>query len=265
MKTKHTSVLYSLPIIPFLLITTLLASSLAGSRVWLIVLFWAVSLFCIFILFKKSLHLPRPKKEYSGLTKIDMELPVDYGVDFYTCESMAKYEFMAREVEVLIPFFSKKGERLMCVINANLYDKESNSYSKIAFMRELEKTKRRTTLKVFLYLIIPLLTIISLILSVFVFEAFLLKFTSHFFVNFVCPFLAVLIISIHFFLWNRFIGTQETKLDRFLLKYFSEKEVISYLTQNEDFKGRNENEKHKAFNDHYLQKRINSLLTPVRR
>ncbi|MFA6784760.1 MAG: hypothetical protein WCR13_07675, partial [Sphaerochaeta sp.] len=75
----------------------------------------------------------------------------------------------------------------------------------------------------------------------------------------------VLLLSCHFFLWNRFMGMQETKLDRFLLKYFSEKEVISYITKNEDFKGRNENEKYKAFNDHYLQKRIDSLLTYVRR
>lgn len=265
MKTKHTNIMYSLLIIPFLLMTTLLASSLAGSRVWLVVIFWAASLFCVFTLIKKTLHLPRPKKEYSGLTKITLDLPIDYGVEICTCESMAKYEFMAREVEVLLPFFSKKGESLTCAINATLYEEESESYSRIACMRELEKVKSQSTLKVFLFLIIPLLTIISLILSVFVFEEFLLEITSHFFVNFVCPVLTVLLLSCHFFLWNRFMGMQETKLDRFLLKYFSEKEVISYITKNEDFKGRNENEKYKAFNDHYLQKRIDSLLTYVRR
>jgi hypothetical protein len=60
-------------------------------------------------------------------------------------------------------------------------------------------------------------------------------------------------------MWNRFVSKQDIKLDRYLLKYFSSKDVVHFVEVMNELQSANENENSKKFNQHYLKERIKNI------
>lgn len=259
MRLKSTNKYYILGLVPLTTIIFILALTLARNNKWIFYPLIVISILTIYRLIKKFIFLPRPWKEYNDLKKINRKSPVDYNVEYFSSQELAKYSFIPRVVEVLSPLYLKKTERLKVVINEKLLKSESEEFINIAVCREIEKYKEKSALKITLALSMPLLSVLGVILWGFIIKIDLLDYYSAFIVNFLLPTLFVGVLLLYLLFWNKYVSYQEAKLDIILTSYFHINDVEEYINKIEELEGRVEKTKYKEFNDHYARQRISKL------
>lgn len=259
MKLKSTNIYYLIGLIPWLVLDLGLALYLSYDIKWLFYPLLLIGIGVIYLLVQKFTYLPRAKSEYESLEESKITLPVSYGVDIYTCKSLSQHSFILRVAEVLSPLILQKNETLKVVMNEQLLKEEGEQFMQIAVVRELERYRTKSQVKVVLRLVVPLLMMVGVVLTVLAFRVNLLDYATSFTVNFALPFMVVVIFLLHLFLWNRYLSKEESRLDRFLLQHFSLGAVEHYISKIEELEGSNEKEKYKVFNQHYAKERISKL------
>ena len=258
MKVKSTNYLYMVGLIPLLWVDCLLGMMLAGSKTWVIIVLAAVMVLGSVWVVKKFYNLPRSLISYGALEPLALELPVQYPVKIYTCEGMAKYDFMARVAELISPF-KTQDDHFKLAVNPKLLAEHGETFMKIAATREIRRYETKGALKLLLGLLVPLQAILAAVLLVFVAKIDLSLYFSGFFITFLLPFLMVILVVGDLFLWNRCVSLQDIKLDAFLTSYFSVGDVERYIMIMEKVEGGGEKEKSRTFNEHYAKERIQNL------
>lgn len=259
MRLKSINIYYLIGLLPMAVVVYLLALKLAVSVTWIFLLILLLGEFIIWKLGKELWFLPGKKEDYADLKRIDFQLPLDYQVDIYTCETLSRYEFILRTAEVISPLIFPKGERVKVAINGRLLNQEGERFMQIATLREIERYREKTQAKVMVRLVLPILIMAAFGLSVFVYDIDLVQYVGGFVVYFALPFLTAGVFLLHLLLWNRYVSAQEGKLDVFLTRYFPVKDVADYILRLEVLEEKNESEKYGAFNQHYAKKRVKNL------
>lgn len=258
MKLKCTNWYYMAGLLPVTLLNICLGMYLVRNIPWLeIAVFLAGAAVCVYIV-KKFIAVPYSEKSYGKMQPLFMELPVSYEVDLYICEEMARYDFLNRVVEVISPVRMKK-RRVKVAVNPAILKGYGEGFMKIAILREIRRFEKGVAWKSLVLLVLPLELVFATGLAAFAFQAKIAAYVGYFAVNVVLPFGIVVILAIALFLWNRYISAQDMALDRYLLKFFSAKEVEAYIRSVEEMEQSQETENSRKFSQHYAQERIERL------
>lgn len=113
--------------------------------------------------------------------------------------------------------------------------------------------------KSLLFLAVPLELFLAAVLAIFAFQTEIAAYMGYFAVNVTLPFGMVVFLAVVLFCWNRYISQSDIALDRYLLKYFSVKEVEAYIQKVEEMEQKQETENSRKFSQHYAQERIEKL------
>lgn len=259
MSIKSINKYYILGIIPLITIDFTLLLILVYKNEWIFYPVLMAGVLIIYQFIKKFSFMPRPLKEYKDLKKIKLKLPIHYDVEYFSSQDLDKYSFLVRIVEVLSPLYLKRGEKIKVVVSEKILKTQSPTFVKIAVCREIEKYRTKSLLKIILVLVVPILTIISIVLLGMILKINLLTYFNPFVAYFLLPFFAVVLLVAYLFFWNQYISNQETKLDAFLTSYFRVEDVEKYINQIEKLEGGVENSKYQAFNNYYAKQRIKKL------
>jgi hypothetical protein len=257
MKLKSLNVYYIIGIVPLTIINFILGLKLSSYKIWLSVIIGIIGIAVISGFIKKFMVMPYPVKSYGKLKPLSLDLPVESNTLLYTSDIMDKHAFLSRTVEIISPIRQK--DKFIVVVNPKLLREYGIEFTKCAIVRELKKYSSKSGLKVILLLIIPMEILASLILSVFAFHLDLSTYVSGFFINFILPFIAVILFSFTLYSWNHFVSKQDLKLDRYLLECFSSNDVVHYVEVMNELQSVNENENSKKFNQHYSKERIKNI------
>ncbi len=249
---------YIIGIGPLFIIAIIQALYLSFSIQWVFYPLVALSLYLVFLLLKKTNHLPRPAAEYTDLKTISFSIPIECNASFFTSKEFSKYSFLVRIVEVLSPLTSKKNEPAKIVLNAELANGGDKEFMKIAVCREIERCRTHTQLRITLRLFVPLLLILNLIFSVFVFKT-QFDFLRGILFNFFVPISLSALFVLNLAMWNNSLSKHEQRLDKYLLTLFSVESVKKYILKLEELEGSSEKEKYKKINTFYAEQRIKKL------
>lgn len=258
MKMRSTNGYYMLGLLPVTILDFGLGMYLARSKWWLVLgIFACCILVCIRIV-KKFYCVPYSEASYGEMEKLPLILPVPYKTVVFSCENMARYNFLNRIAEVISPM-KWKDDYVKIAVNPVMLKKYGSGFIKIAAVRELKRYETGAAYKTLLLLAIPLEMTIAGVLSVFAFRMDLTAYLGNFFVNVLLPFLMAAGLGIFLFLWNRYISRLDMRLDQYLLQWFSPDEVKTYILVVEELEQKQEREKSHTFSQHYAQERIEKL------
>jgi uncharacterized integral membrane protein len=257
MKIKSLNVYYIIGIVPITMINFILGLKLSSNKIWLSSMIGIIGIAVIIGIIKKFTVMPYPVASYGKLNPLSLELPVECNALLYTSDIMDKHAFLNRTVEIISSI--RQTDTFIVVVNPKLPKEYGEEFTKCAIVRELKKYSSKSVLKDVLLLVIPMEVLLSLILCVFTFQINLSTYFGGFFTNFVLPLMAVIIFAFTLYMWNRFVSKQDIKLDRYLLKYFSSKDVVHFVEVMNELQSANENENSKKFNQHYLKERIKNI------
>lgn len=257
MKLKSLNKYYIIGIIPLTVINFILGLKLASDKIWLVCIIGIIGITVISGLIKKFMNMPYPVVSYGKLIPLSLDLPVESNTLLYTSDIMDKYAFLSRTVEIITPI--RQNDKFIVAVNPKLLREYGKDFTKCAVLREIKKHETASGLKVILGLIIPLEVLAFLIMSVFVFHLNLSRYLSSFFINFILPFIVVLIFGFTLYAWNRFVSKQDMKLDRYLLEYFSSNDVAHYVEVMNELQSVDEKENSRKFNQHYSKERLKKI------
>lgn len=230
----------------------------AWPTVWVILTVLIALVLSFRLLISKTLALPHPVRAYGELKPLALTLPKDYGVELYTCEAMAKYDFILRVAELLSPVkFSGKPPKI--AVNPSLIKEKGESFMQVAVVREIIRSRGAYQVRSVLRLALPLLLAAVCVLAVFAYDIPVSEYMNPFIFQFALPFLCTALFAGHLFLWNRSLSKQDFKLDAYLLTVFTEDEVRSYIKVMDELERKGEKQKSAAFSDHYLKERLEKL------
>lgn len=257
MKLKSLNLYYIIGIIPLTALNFILGMKLASERIWLVCLIGMIGAIVIGGLIKKFMVMPYSVTSYGKLDPISLELPVNCNVLLFTSDIMDKYAFLGRTVEIISPL--RQTGKFIVVVNPKLLREYGKEFTKCAIVRELKRFSSASGLKIILRLAMPIEILIALILSVFTFHINLSTYFSGFYVNFLLPFITVVIFGFTLYRWNRYVSKQDMKLDRFLLEYFPSNDVVHYVRVMNELQSVDESEKSRKFNQHYAEERLKNI------
>lgn len=258
MKLKRTNWYYMAGLLPGTMFNICLGMYLVQNILWLkTVILLSGAVVCAGIV-KKFCAVPHSEKSYGQMKPFGMELPVSYEVDLYLCEEMSRYEFLNRMVEVISPVRMKK-QRTKIAVNPAILEKYGEGFMKIAVLREIRRFEMGIAWKSLLFLAVPLELFLAAVLAIFAFQTEIAAYMGYFAVNVTLPFGMVVFLAVVLFCWNRYISQSDIALDRYLLKYFSVKEVEAYIQKVEEMEQKQETENSRKFSQHYAQERIEKL------
>lgn len=259
MKINKFNLIPILGIIPLFIVMNLLILALVWNNK---ILFYCLLLIFVFLNYKiffKFVYMPKGKGYYQNLTKIDWENQCKIDIPLFSSSDFDKYDFITRTVEVFSPLIVKKEDDIKVVISEKLLNNEKKIFNDIAITREVIKYKTMSHIKILLRLIIPLLIVINFILLIIFKKINLYNYFSSFIINFIAPFILLMLFILNLVSWNIYLSKEEQKIDTMLLEFFSVEEIISYIKRLEEIEGRDEKEKYKSFSEHYLNQRIKNL------
>ncbi|HBI71789.1 MAG TPA: hypothetical protein DDY59_01195 [Lachnospiraceae bacterium] len=257
MKLKSLNIYYIIGIIPLTVINFILGIKLASNKIWLACIISIIGIAVISGLIKKFMVMPYSVASYGKLIPLSLDLPVESNTLLYTSETMDKYDFLSRTVEIISPI--RQNGKFIVAVNPKLLRKYGKNFTKCAVVRELKKYSTASGLKVILGLVIPMEVLASIIMSVFAFHLNLSKYFSGFVINFILPFIVVVIFGFTLYTWNRFVSKQDMKLDRYLLEYFSSSDVAHYVKVMNELQSMDEKDNSKKFNQHYSEERLKNI------
>lgn len=257
MKLKSLNVYYMIGIIPLTVLNFILGLKLTSNKIWLSCIIGIIGIVVISFIFKKFLIMPYSVTSYGKLDPLFLDLPVECNILLYTSDTMEQHAFLGRTVEIISPL--RHTGDFIVVVNPKLLREYGKEFTKCAIVRELKKYSTASGLKVILRMVIPIEVIVSLIMSIFAFNLNLSTYFSSFFINFILPFITVLIFCFTLYSWNRFVSKQDIKLDRYLLDYFSSKDVVHYVEVMNELQSVDESENSRKFNQHYSKERLKNI------
>lgn len=257
MKLKSLNVYYIIGIVPITMINFILGLKLASNNIWLSSIIGIIGIAVIIGIIKKFTVMPYPVASYSKLNPLSLDLPVECNALLYTSDIMDKHAFLSRTVEIISSI--RQTDTFIVVVNPKIVREYGEEFTKCAIVRELKKYSSKSVLKDILLLVIPMEVLVSLILCVFAFQINLSTYFGGFFTNFVLPLIVVIIFAFTLYLWNRSVSRQDIRLDRYLLEYFSSKDVVHYVEVMNELQSANENENSRKFNQHYSKERIKNI------
>ncbi len=226
--------------------------------IWGSIAIFVVTALLLYLLIGKIRFIPHPLAQYGELIPLELNLPVELGVDIYSSAVMCRYDFVLRIVELLSPF-SFKDIRPKVVINPQLLEEKGEKFMQIAVMREVERYRRNYQANTILRLTLPLLVFAILVLSVFAFEIPLTKYLGAFWVRIAMPFICTILLGLHLILWNKRISTIDRNLDLFLTSVFAVEDVKQYIISVGEMERGQEKAKSGALNQHYIDTRLKQL------
>lgn len=259
MKLNKNNIVLILGLFPvFILFNILILNFIPQNSVWFIVMlimFMLINFFGI----KKMRELPRKKEKYGALRKLELELPKEIKLDVYSSEKLGKYHMKSKLAEIYSPLILKGNNNNKIVISELLL-KQDNLFQKITITREYLRQKTLSTIKMIIFLIMPVLLGMSIVLGL------IMWYNNNndpsmnpFLYSFYMPLLYTIAFLVHVFFWDRFLSREEHKIDKLLLNYFSAEEVISFMKKSEQLEGKGESEKQGKINDYHMNQRINKL------
>lgn len=257
MKLKSWNIYYIIGIVPITMINFILGIKLSSNKIWLSSIIGIIGIAVIIGIIKKFTVMPYPVASYGTLNPLSLNLPMECNALLYTSDIMDKHDFLNRTVEIISSI--RQTDTFIVVVNPKIPREYGEEFTKCAIVRELKKHSSKSVLKDILLLVIPIEVLVSLILSVFAFQIDLSTYFGGFFTNFVLPLIAVIIFAFTLYLWNRSVSKQDIKLDRFLLKYFSSKDVVHFIEVMNELQSMNENENSRKFIQHYSKERIKNI------
>lgn len=257
MQLKSKNIYYILGLVPLTALDFLLAVKLTSGRWWLSALIGVLGVVTIICIIRKFLWIPHSEASYGTLVPLKLTLPVPYEVDLFTCEAMADYDFLNRVVEVISPIWP--AGRLKVAVNPVILKEKGETFMRTAVCRELRRYEDGSSLKILLGLVAPIETAVLIVLGVWAYQVNLSRYFGSFFLNFILPFLMVILLGVDLYLWNRFVSGEDIKLDRYLTKYFTPEEIVCYIETTEEMQSACEGEKSRKFNEHYMEERIKKL------
>lgn len=247
---------YIITLLPIFIIDLALGMLLARNKIWLLAIIAIVGFAAVGAIFRKFTLLPRPMLAYGTPAPAQLSLPVDGNFELFWCEEMAKYDFLNRVVEVISPL-STKGNPFQIMMNPDIKEKYGEKFMQVAVTRELLAFQARTNMKSMFGVVLPIELLIGCVLFAAAFYDQLQLKLGGFTLNFIAPFLGVLIFAGSLFLWNKNISRQDKRLDRSLLAHFSREEVEKYICITETSYGGGKKER--EFTEHYMNDRITAL------
>lgn len=259
MKVKSINKYYLIGIIPLLLLNMVLGLILTYETKWIFYSILAISLAIIYKIFMKFSCLPKRATEYKDFRPLDLKIPIPYDVELYISSDLDKYDFLNRVVEIISPLHQQKGEKLRVVISEKFLKTYRKRFMEIAVCREIEKFRTKSTLKIVLALIIPILTVTAIVMYGCIIEINILKHFSLFVGYFLLPFFTVVLILTYLWFWNKYMSREEMRLDRFLMSHFKTSDIEEYIITMEKIEGGEEAPKNKEFNEFYAKKRLEKL------
>ncbi len=257
MRLKSKNLYYILGLVPLTALDFLLAVKLTAGRWWLSALTAVLGVLAVAYIIRKFLWIPHSEASYGELIPLKLRLPVPYEVDLFACASMANYDFLNRIVEVISPI--RCAGRLKVAVNPVILKEKGETFMRTAICRELKRYEDGSSLKILLGLAVPIEAAIGTVLGVLAFQVDLSRYFGSFFLNFILPFLMVILLGVDLYLWNRFVSGEDIKLDRYLIAYFTTEEVVDYIQTIEKMQSACEGEKSRKFSDHYMEERIKRL------
>lgn len=263
MKINKYNLIPIIGIIPLFIIMNLLILALVWNNK---VLFYCLLFIFTFINYKivlKLIYMPKSKNYYQNLIRIEWDSPFKNEIPVFSSADFDKYDFIIRTIEIFSPLIINKEEDIKLVISEKLLNNEKKIFIDIAITRELIKYKTMSHIKILLRLIIPFLIVINIVLLIIIKEINLYNYFSPFIINFIIPFISLMLFIFNLVSWNIYLSKEEQRIDKELLDFFSVDDIIFYINRIEEIEGREEKEKHKTFNHHYSNQRIEKIKNKI--
>lgn len=259
MKINRFNLAMILGILPLFSLMSILILKLVYTNTWLYYGLFAILLWLNYKIVKKFWTMPKRSSQYGGLERLEIELPVLIGMDIYTSRDFDTYKFLNRHVELYSPLIITENNNLKLIISEDMYRSSDIDFCKVALTREYLKFKDKSTVKIVLRLIMPILIVINIILLMVDKQVKFSDYFNPFIYNFLMPFTGVIIFLITLLTWNNYISANEQKIDKILLNFFTVEQTVSYIEMIEGIEGSGEKDKYKTFNEHYAKQRIDKL------
>lgn len=227
-KLRSNNWYYLLGTVPFTAGISVMTVMLVG-RGWQKALVGAVSAGIIVWLICKFFHLPRARKAYGELEICELTLPVPVNAEIYLCPEMDRYEFLKRYVEIISPLFHRPGAKFKIAVSPEFLKQEGDETVRIALMREVIRYVQAAQARAFLGLVVPVLTVVSLVEFYYVFGISQQYPIPPGYLSFFGPLLIAAATICFLLFWNKQMSQMDYQTDDELKRYFSRDEITAYI------------------------------------